>query len=152
MSANVLISTSVLMRFQSLQDDCDSWEVFPPGHFYTSDMPKGQYQRYYDPPWWNPDHIPTGKADHMLVLWPRSDQACANAMQTKIRESLEGAVTTRMMSDVPYGVLLSGGLDSSLVAAIASRHAENRVEEDEKQRGTFWSYSLVCSLYHLHLS
>ncbi len=52
---------------QSLQDDCESWETLPPGHFYTSDMPRGQYQRYYDPPYWSPDHIPTGRADHMLV-------------------------------------------------------------------------------------
>lgn len=78
-----------LTALQSLQDDCDSWEVFPPGHFYTSDMPRGQYQRYYDPPWWNPDHIPAGKADHMLVrstscLW---DRALAHSMFLRARSA-----------------------------------------------------------------
>lgn len=83
-----------------LQDTCTEIHVFPPGHYYT---PASGFVRYYSPKWYL--QMSTGEAD--LV---------------HIREAFETAVVRRMMSDVPYGVLLSGGLDSSLVAAVAMRH------------------------------
>jgi len=53
---------------------------------------------------------------------------------TELRSSLESTVHQQLMSDVPYGVLISGGLDSSVIAAITQRFAPNRVEEATKWR------------------
>lgn len=102
---------------KALKTECESFEAFPPGSYYSSRTKS--IQRYYTPDWWA-EEVPKGLGDDTL---------------TKIRESLEAAVVRRMMCDVPYGVLLSGGLDSSLVASIVSRHAEKRTEDNEKSRG-----------------
>jgi asparagine synthase (glutamine-hydrolysing) len=107
-------SVWVASELKSLMDDCERYEAFPPGHYYT---PETGFKRYYEPFWWTPEYIPQGAAD-----------------LTVLRESLEKAVVKRLMTDVPYGVLISGGLDSSLVGAIASRHAAMRVEEEEKEK------------------
>jgi asparagine synthase (glutamine-hydrolysing) len=77
--------------------------------------------RYYNPVWLDPTHLPTAKADLALL-----------------RTTFENAVRKRMMTDVPYGVLLSGGLDSSLVASVAARFAPTRVEEEGKSKA-WWS-------------
>lgn len=98
-------------ELKALVDDCDKIRVFPPGHVY--DSLDGSTVRYYQPKWWEGDDeklealIPTEPADITLI-----------------RKTLEAAVRKRLMSEVPYGVLLSGGLDSSLIAAIASRETE----------------------------
>ncbi|KAF2480121.1 hypothetical protein BDY17DRAFT_303259 [Neohortaea acidophila] len=82
---------------------CDHIEFFPPGHVYDSKTDK--FTRYFAPTWLiEPSNIPTTPLDLGLV-----------------RESLERSVRKRMMAEVPFGVLLSGGLDSSLVASIAQR-------------------------------
>jgi asparagine synthase (glutamine-hydrolysing) len=107
-------SVWVASELKSLMDDCERYEAFPPGHYYT---PETGFKRYYEPFWWTPAYVPQGAAD-----------------LTVLRESLEKAVVKRLMTDVPYGVLISGGLDSSLVGAIASRHAAMRVEEEEKEK------------------
>jgi asparagine synthase (glutamine-hydrolysing) len=107
-------SVWVASELKSLMDDCERYEAFPPGHYYT---PETGFKRYYEPSWWTPAYVPQGAAD-----------------LTVLRESLEKAVVKRLMTDVPYGVLISGGLDSSLVGAIASRHAAMRVEEEEKEK------------------
>jgi len=98
-------------ELKAIHDECDKIISFPPGHVYDS---KDQSTtRYFQPTWWDGDVegpnavIPTKKADLKLL-----------------RESLEAAVKKRLMSEVPYGVLLSGGLDSSLIAAIAARETE----------------------------
>lgn len=98
-------------ELKALIDECDTLISFPPGHVY--DSADNSTTRYYNPSWWAGDDegpgsvIPTEKADLTLL-----------------REALEAAVRKRLMSEVPYGVLLSGGLDSSLIASIAARETE----------------------------
>lgn len=107
-------------ELKALHDECDNIISFPPGHFYDSKT--GKTERYFKPTWWNGDSgdvkdTPAGKKADLKL----------------IRESLEKAVKKRLMSEVPYGVLLSGGLDSSLIAAIAARETEKVVAAQEKQ-------------------
>jgi asparagine synthase (glutamine-hydrolysing) len=96
-------------EMKALRSVCPRFEQFPPGHVYAN----GELRRYYDPSWRDPVVLPTGA--------PTAGE---------IREALSRAVVKRLMSDVPFGVLLSGGLDSSLVSAIVSRNAARRVEDD----------------------
>ncbi|TFY70395.1 hypothetical protein EVG20_g2610 [Dentipellis fragilis] len=108
-------------ELKCITEDCDKIIAFPPGHVF--DSADNSTTRYYNPPWFNEDApdaaVPTQKAD--LVL---------------LRESLEAAVRKRLMSEVPYGVLLSGGLDSSLIASIAARETEKvaKAQYDARQR------------------
>ena len=81
---------------------CDKVESFPPGHVYDSKT--GERTRYFQPSWWDGSKVPQTPVDLKLL-----------------RETLEKSVRKRLMAEVPYGVLLSGGLDSSLVASIAQR-------------------------------
>lgn len=86
---------------KALVDTCDRVEEFPPGHFMSTKCP--QFTRWYKAPWVS-EVVPKGKLNY-----------------PKLANALENAVVKRMMADVPYGVLLSGGLDSSLIASIAAR-------------------------------
>lgn len=106
-------------ELKALVQECNQIESFPPGHFYDSNTKK--VERYYEPAWWDPKIIP-----------PPS----AKADLTALRTTLEAAVKKRLMSEVPYGVLLSGGLDSSLIAAIAARETDklNRIQQEEHRR------------------
>lgn len=95
-------------ELKALVDDCDKIISFPPGHIY--DSRDQSTTRYYQPSWWNGDEdgfTAVNRADFTLL-----------------RETLEASVRKRLMSEVPFGVLLSGGLDSSLIAAIAARETE----------------------------
>lgn len=100
----------VASELKALVDTCADAAQFPPGHCYDSRT--GALQRYYRPAW----------RDYAAVQGTALDLAA-------LRDAFERAVERQLMSDVPYGVLLSGGLDSSLVAAVAARYARRRVED-----------------------
>jgi asparagine synthase (glutamine-hydrolysing) len=100
-------------ELKAIHDVCDNLISFPPGHFYDSRT--GKTERYYNPSWFD-GPVPNTPVD-----------------LARLRDTLERAVRKRLMSEVPYGVLLSGGLDSSLIAAIASRES-NKVA-DAQARG-----------------
>ncbi|HPG94431.1 MAG TPA: asparagine synthase B [Dokdonella sp.] len=102
----------VASEMKALVGVCADISAFPPGHVF--DSASGELRRYYVKPW--RDHAAT----EGVTVAPEV-----------LRASFEAAVHRQMMTDVPYGVLLSGGLDSSLVAACAARFARRRVEEDD---------------------
>lgn len=108
-------------ELKALVDECDKIIAFPPGHVY--DSRDKSITRYYNPTWWNGDS-----------LGPDATIPTTPANLTLIRQSLEAAVRKRLMSEVPYGVLLSGGLDSSLIAAIASRETEKLSQAQYESR------------------
>lgn len=87
-------------EMKAITDQCKSFSTFPPGHYYT---PKTGFVKYYRPE------------------WEDAAKAVEDVDYFAIRESLTQAVEKRLMSDVPIGVLLSGGLDSSLTSSIAAR-------------------------------
>ncbi|PWA03446.1 hypothetical protein BB558_000380 [Smittium angustum] len=97
----------IASELKALDEECDSIEEFPNGHYFDSDT--GKFVRYFNPDWWDSERIPTNKADYKLL-----------------RQTLVKAVKKRMMAEVPFGVFLSGGLDSSLIASITAREFENR--------------------------
>ncbi|MEP6634810.1 MAG: asparagine synthase B, partial [Luteimonas sp.] len=112
----------VASEMKALVRVCDDVAAFPPGHYYDSqggENGAGQLLRYYEKPW--------------------RDYAATEGntvSSTELRTAFERAVHRQLMTDVPYGVLLSGGLDSSLVAACAARFARRRIEDDD--RGEAW--------------
>ncbi|MBB1116256.1 asparagine synthase B [Stenotrophomonas sp. W1S232] len=108
----------VASEMKSLVDTCADVAQFPPGHWY--DSASGELHKYYDRPW----------RDYAAVEGVAADT-------TKLREAFEAAVHRQLMTDVPYGVLLSGGLDSSLVAAVAARYARHRIEDGD-QSEAWW--------------
>jgi asparagine synthase (glutamine-hydrolysing) len=108
----------VASEMKALVRVCDDVAQFPPGHWY--DSATGQLHRYYERAW----------RDYAFTEG-------AQVSARELREAFEGAVHRQLMSDVPYGVLLSGGLDSSLVAACAARFARRRVEDGD-QTEAWW--------------
>ena len=104
----------VASELKALEGQCDEYKVFPPGHLLTSR--DKEPRRYYQKDWFGYDNVKDNPAD-----------------KDELREALEGAVRRQMMSDVPYGVLLSGGLDSSIISAVAQKYAENRIETGGKE-------------------
>jgi asparagine synthase (glutamine-hydrolysing) len=102
----------VASEMKALIKFCRVIEDFPPGHYLT--RKHRQPIRYYHPAWREYEAV-----RHV----PLDGQ--------KLRHGLEAAVHQQLMSDVPYGVLISGGLDSSIIAAITQRYARKRIEEND---------------------
>ncbi len=102
----------VASEMKALMDVCSTVEIFPPGHYLDSTV--GELRAYYQRPW------------QQLATLPRSPMRPSD-----IRQALEQSVKSHLMTDVPYGVLLSGGLDSSVISALVQKHAGRRVEDHE---------------------
>lgn len=100
-------------ELKALEGFCDEYEPFLPGHSWWSG--DGQMKRWYIRDWFEYDAVKDN-----------------GASAADVREALEAAVKRQLMSDVPYGVLLSGGLDSSIISAVVARYAQNRVEDDSR--------------------
>jgi asparagine synthase (glutamine-hydrolysing) len=103
----------VASEMKALVGICADVAPFPPGHVY--DSTDGELRRYYHKPWRDYEYT-------------RGHEIAAPAL----RQAFEQAVHRQLMTDVPYGVLLSGGLDSSLVAACAAQFARHRIEEGDR--------------------
>ena len=121
-------------ELKALEGFCDEYEPFLPGHYYWSG--EGKMQRWYQRDWMEYEavqynYMPAADRTPAHVGHCPDPQAYEAQVQA-VRDSLEAAVQRQLMSDVPYGVLLSGGLDSSVISAIAKKFAAKRIETDSK--------------------
>ena len=118
----------VASELKALEGQCEKYEPFLPGHYFyyqnslniQSTQTPLNLKRYYTRDWFCYDAV-------------RDNAASVDA----IHDALEAAVKRQLMSDVPYGVLLSGGLDSSVISAIAEKFSEHRIEDDSQSRA-YW--------------
>ena len=108
----------VASELKALEGQCERYEPFLPGHYYWSKEPG--MKRYYHRDWFEYDAV-------------KNNEASVDA----IRDTLKDSVRRQLMSDVPYGVLLSGGLDSSVISAIAEKFSEHRIEDNSQTRA-YW--------------
>jgi len=102
----------VASELKALEGVCTKIELFPPGHYLSSK--DGEFVKWYIRDWTDYDAV----KDNTTSI-------------DELRKALEDAVHRQLMSDVPYGVLLSGGLDSSVTSAIAKKYAQKRIESDD---------------------
>ena len=111
----------VASEIKAIVNICKHIDEFPAGHYLTNNMfvPK----RWYKPIWLE---------NYLTNIFEFNE-----VVYEKIAETLEKAVIKRLMTDVPYGVLLSGGLDSSLIAALVNKHIYKRVEDGEKSEAWY---------------
>ena len=98
-------------ELKALEGFCDEYEPFLPGHYYWSK--EGVMKRWYQREWTEYETVKNN-----------------DAKVSDVHDALEDAVQRQLMSDVPYGVLLSGGLDSSVISAVAKKYASKRIETD----------------------
>ena len=103
----------VASELKALESVCTKIELFPPGHYFYSKT--NEFVQWYKRDWVDYDAV-------------KDNETCIKA----IKDALEAAVHRQLMSDVPYGVLLSGGLDSSVTSAIAKKYAQKRIESGDK--------------------
>ncbi len=108
----------VASELKALEGQCERYEPFLPGHYYWSVSPGMKW--YYRRDWMQYDAVKDNPAS-----------------VSSIHDALTAAVKRQLMSDVPYGVLLSGGLDSSVISAIAEKFSEHRIEDDSKTKA-YW--------------
>lgn len=101
----------VASELKALEGFCDEYEPFLPGHYFYSK--EGEMKQWYTRDWTDYERVKDNPAS-----------------VTDLHDALEEAVHRQLMSDVPYGVLLSGGLDSSVISAIAKKYAAKRIETD----------------------
>jgi asparagine synthase (glutamine-hydrolysing) len=104
----------VSSELKSLEGICNKIELFPPGHYLDSS--DGKLTKWYVPNWTSFDSVKYSETKIKLI-----------------HDSLSSAVKRQLMSDVPYGVLLSGGLDSSITSALAKKFASKRIESNDQQ-------------------
>ena len=104
--------TYVASEMKAIEEYCESLQEFPPGHYYLSSSKK--FIPWYKPNW--EDTIPK-----------------KSVSIKQLNKSLEDSVKKQLMCDVPYGVLISGGLDSSIISAIASKYSKKRVESSNEE-------------------
>ena len=102
----------VASELKALEGVCTKIELFPPGHYLSSK--DGEIKKWYSRDWMEYEAV---KENETSIK--------------ELHDALEAAVHRQLMSDVPYGVLLSGGLDSSVTSAIAKKYAEKRIETDD---------------------
>ncbi|HJV88866.1 MAG TPA: asparagine synthase B [Holophagaceae bacterium] len=106
----------VASEMKALVGTCERIREVPPGHYYLGHEAEKGFQRYFTPAWAEPGVLPSAPYD-----------------PARVREALEAAVHRQLMCDVPYGVLISGGVDSSIIAAIAARYSGARVESGDTE-------------------
>ncbi len=104
----------VASELKALEGVCTKIELFPPGHYLSSK--DGELTRWYNRDWTEFDAV-------------KENQTSID----ELHDALEAAVHRQLMSDVPYGVLLSGGLDSSVTSALAKKYSEKRIESGDTQ-------------------
>lgn len=108
----------VASELKALEGYCTKIELFPPGHYMSSK--DGELVKWYNREWTEFDAVKDNETSIQ-----------------ELKEALEAAVKRQLMSDVPYGVLLSGGLDSSITSAIAKKFASRRIENDDKSEAWY---------------
>ena len=108
----------VASELKALEGICTKIELFPPGHFMSSK--DGEFIKWYKRDWTDYDAV---KENQTSIA--------------EVKQALEDAVHRQLMSDVPYGVLLSGGLDSSVTSAIAKKYSVRRIEADDKEKAWY---------------
>lgn len=116
-------------ELKALEGFCDEYEPFLPGHYYWSK--EGKQTRWYKREWKDYDNVKdnyTPQAQNDTAI--SADDDAYKTEVAALHDALEAAVKRQLMSDVPYGVLLSGGLDSSVISAVAKKYAARRVETD----------------------
>ena len=128
----------VASELKALEGQCDHYEPFLPGHYYYSKTPG--MKRYYTRDWFEYAAMQkkyriddNKKATQQLADAEPQEKAAV----AEIHDALEASVKRQLMSDVPYGVLLSGGLDSSVISAIAEKYSTTRVENGGETKA-YW--------------
>jgi len=119
----------VASELKALEGQCEHYEPFLPGHYVH-----GRMEENFDSSTLKPFHF----TKYYQRDWMQYDAVKDNTASVEaIHDALETAVKRQLMSDVPYGVLLSGGLDSSVISAIAEKFSEHRIEDDSKTKA-YW--------------
>jgi len=108
----------VASELKALEGICTKIELFPPGHYLYSK--EGELRKWYTRDWMEYEAV---KDNETSIK--------------ELREALDAAVHRQLMSDVPYGVLLSGGLDSSITSAVAKKYADKRIESGDKENAWY---------------
>ena len=113
----------VASEMKALEGYCDEYEPFLPGHYYWGH--EGVMKKWYTRDWMDYDTLRKEKGEEKTGVALEEEEHKA---AEEVHEALESAVKRQLMSDVPYGVLLSGGLDSSVISAVAKKFSAKRIE------------------------